>query len=73
MCLESISELSLSVPLLAFSKFKMAASGHIEIQQKKTQRVKRINYTISYMFWGQGIRLNDYFDDQRSILTFKVS
>ena len=38
LCLESISELSLSVPLLAFSKFKMAASSHIEIQQKKKHK-----------------------------------
>ena len=33
-CIESISEESLTVPLLAFSKFKMAAGGHLEIQHK---------------------------------------
>ena len=33
-CLESISEESLTVSLLAFSKFKMAAGSHLEIQYK---------------------------------------
>ena len=32
--LESISEDSLTVPLLTFSKFKMAAGSHLEIQHK---------------------------------------
>ena len=33
-CLESISEESVTVCLLAFSKFKMATGGHLEIQLK---------------------------------------
>ena len=62
----------------------MAARGHIEIQQKKKQKknnnkkqeqkgVKLINYSIFLNLRDQGIRLNDYFDDQRSTSTSKVT
>ena len=59
-------------PLVGIFKIQDGRQGPYWNSAKK-KGVKLINYSIFLNLRDQGIRLNDYFDDQRSTSTSKVT